>query len=102
MTAASACAPVLCPCGDTAWLLDLDDNRVVHRWATAVRKAGLKGVSEVVPGLSTLLVTLDPDVTDAATLHAALPALEPWPETAGEDERHVIDVVPDPLPVIGP
>ncbi|MCU1694640.1 MAG: allophanate hydrolase [Mycobacterium sp.] len=92
MTAASACAPVLRPCGDTAWLLDLDDNRVVHRWATAVRKAGLKGVSEVVPGLSTLLVTLDPDVTDSATLHAALTALEPWPETAGEDERHVIDV----------
>lgn len=92
MTASSACAPVLRPCGDTAWLLDLDDNRLVHRWATAVRKADLKGVSEVVPGLSTLLVTLDPDVTDTATLHAALSALEPGSETSAEDERHVIDV----------
>jgi KipI family sensor histidine kinase inhibitor len=83
---------VLRPCGDTAWLLDLDDNRLVHRWAAAVRNAGLKGVSEVVPGLSTLLVTLDPDVTDAAALHAALTALEPGPATTGDDERHVIDV----------
>ncbi|MCW2556183.1 MAG: allophanate hydrolase [Mycobacterium sp.] len=92
MTVSSACAPVLRPCGDTAWLLDLHDNRLVHRWATAVRNAGLKGVSEVVPGLSTLLVTLDPRVTDPATLHAALIALEPGPENAGDHERHVIDV----------
>ena len=85
-------APVLRPCGDAAWLLDLDDNRLVHRWATAVRNAGLKGVSEVVPGLSTLLVSLDPDVTDPATLRSALAALQPAPETSGGDERHVIDV----------
>ena len=30
MTASSACVPVLRPCGDAAWLLDLDDNRLVH------------------------------------------------------------------------
>ncbi|KAA0081716.1 allophanate hydrolase subunit 1 [Mycolicibacterium sp. P9-64] len=92
MSASSACAPVLRACGDTAWLLDLEDNGLVHRWATAVRDAGLKGVSEVVPGLSTLLVTLDPGVTDPATLHAALTALRPAPETVANDERHVIDV----------
>lgn len=92
MSASAARAPVLRPCGDTAWLLDLDDNGLVHRWATAVRKAELQGVSEVVPGLSTLLVTLDPDLTDPATLHASLSALEPGPEAAGEGEGHVIDV----------
>lgn len=92
MTATTARAPVLRPCGDTAWLLDLDDNRLVHRWATAVRQADLKGVSEVVPGLSTLLVTLDPDVTDPATLRDALAALEPVPEAATDGERHVIEV----------
>jgi len=92
VTAFPASAPVLRRCGEAAWLLDLGDNGLVHRWATAVRKADLKGVSEVVPGLSTLLVTLDPDVTDLATLHAALAALEPGPETASEDERHVIEV----------
>ena len=92
MTASAARAPVLRPCGDTGWLLDLGDNGLVHRWAAAVRLADLKGVSEVVPGLSTLLVTLDPDVTDPATLHAALSALGPGPETTGADEQHVIDV----------
>ena len=92
MTTSSACVPVLRPCGDTAWLLDLDDNRLVHRWATAVRQADLKGVSEVVPGLSTLLVTLDPDVTDPATLRDALAALEPVADTETDHERHVIDV----------
>jgi KipI family sensor histidine kinase inhibitor len=92
VTDASACVPILRPCGDTAWLLDLDDNRLVHRWAAAVRKADLPGVCEVVPGLSTLLVTLDPDVTNTATLRAALAELEPSPETASDDERHVIEV----------
>ena len=93
MTTSSACGPVLRPCGDTAWLLDLDDNRpgspLGHRGA----KADLKGVCEVVPGLSTLLVTLDPDVTDPATLHDALAALEPVAGDGETDhERHVIDV----------
>ncbi len=92
MTAFPASAPVLRPCGEAAWLLDLGDNRLVNRWATAVRKADLKGVCEVVPGLSALLVTVDPDVTDSATLRAALAALEPGPETASDDERHVIEV----------
>jgi KipI family sensor histidine kinase inhibitor len=92
VTDTSACVPVLRPCGDAAWLLDLDDNRLVHRWAAAVRQAGISGVCEVVPGLTTLLVTIDPDLTDAATLRAALGKLEPSPEPADDDERHVIEV----------
>ena len=92
MTASPASAPVLRPCGDAAWLLDLGDNRLVHRWAAAVREAGLPGVCEVVPGLTTLLVSLDPDVASAATLRAALGELQPGSETASGDERHVIEV----------
>ena len=95
MTVTSASVPVLRPCGDAAWLLDLGDNRLVHRWAAAVREAKLPGVSEVVPGLSTLLVTLDPDITDATALRTALAELEPTPEAAGDDERHVIEVTYD-------
>jgi len=95
VTATSACVPVLRPCGDTAWLLDLDDNRLVHRWAAAVRQARLPGVCEVVPGLTTLLVMIDPDVTDAASLRADLRELEPSPELATGDERHVIEVYYD-------
>jgi KipI family sensor histidine kinase inhibitor len=92
VTDSSACVPGLRPCGDTAWLLDLGDNRLVHRWAAAVRKARLPGVCEVVPGLTTLLVSLDPEITNATTLRAALGELKPSPETASDDERHVIEV----------
>jgi KipI family sensor histidine kinase inhibitor len=92
VTASPASAPVLRPCGDAAWLLDLGDNRLVHRWAAAVHEAGLPGVCDVVPGLTTLLVSLDPEVTSAATLRAALGELRPGSETAGGDERHVIEV----------
>ena len=31
-------------CGENAWLLDVGDNRSVHRWAAAVRDADLPGV----------------------------------------------------------
>ncbi|MDX6372996.1 MAG: hypothetical protein QOD98_1984 [Nocardioidaceae bacterium] len=84
--------PVVRRCGDTGWLLDLDDNPAVHRWAAAVRDAEIAGVVEVVPGLNTLLVTLDPDRTTAGALEAALGELRPAarPEEAGE--RHVLDV----------
>jgi allophanate hydrolase subunit 1 len=82
---ATASGPTLRPCGDTAWLLDLDDNRLVHRWADAVRGARLPGILEVVPGLTTLLVTLDPDLTSAGALRAALRELEPSPKTERVD-----------------
>lgn len=85
-------APVLRRCGDTGWLLDLGDNQAVHRWAAAVRDAGLTGVVEVVPGLTTLLVTLDPDRTTPGALAAALAELRPGAGAASDGERHVLDV----------
>ena len=90
MTLGSAFVPTLRPCGEEAWLLDLDDNRLVHRWAAAVRDAELPGVREVVPGLTTLLVTLDPEVTNAATLRTALQTLTPGTEQPEDREHHVI------------
>jgi KipI family sensor histidine kinase inhibitor len=84
--------PVVRRCGDTGWLLDLDDNRVVHQWAAAVREAALVGVREVVPGLTTLLVTLDPDLTTAAAVRSALADLRPSDDKTGAGERHRIDV----------
>ncbi len=88
----SGSTPVARRCGDTGWLLDLDDNEVVHHWAAAVRAAGLAGVVEVVPGLTTLLVTLDPDLTTPAEVRAALADLQPPEQTASGGERHRIDV----------
>jgi KipI family sensor histidine kinase inhibitor len=84
--------PVLRRCGDTGWLLDLDDNPAVHRWAAAVRDAGLTGVVDVVPGLTTLLVTLDPDSTTPDALAATLAELRPGSGSAPEGERHLLDV----------
>ena len=84
--------PRLRPCGGTGWLIDLDDNTTVHRWARAVRAAALPGVIEVVPGLRTLLVTLDPDLTTPAHLGAALSDLKPDAGDAVGGTRHVIDV----------
>lgn len=84
--------PVLRPCGDTGWLLDLTDNGAVHRWTAAVRAAGLSGVTDVVPGLNTLLVTIDPALTTQAALRAALNELRPRPLQVRDTDRHVIDV----------
>jgi KipI family sensor histidine kinase inhibitor len=83
---------VLRPCGEHAWLLDLEDNRSVHRWAAAVRQADLPGVQEVVPGLTTVLVTIDPAVTSATALHCALGRLAPDADHTGDRESHVIEV----------
>ena len=90
MTASSQA--VLRPCGDEAWLLDLGDNDLVHRWATAVRDADVPGVRDIVPGLTTLLVSIDPALTDTSALRAALARLTPGAPTVTDDVRHVIDV----------
>lgn len=84
--------PTLRPCGEHAWLLDLDDNSVVHRWAAAIRLAELPGVREVVPGLTTVLVTFDPGLTTASALRTALGGLHPRSGQTGDRDRHVIDV----------
>jgi KipI family sensor histidine kinase inhibitor len=79
-------------CGDQGWLLDLSDNDEVHRLARAVRDAGLTGVCEVVPGLTTLLVTFDAKDTTPSAVRTALHELEPGPADALDAGRHVLDV----------
>lgn len=91
MTSASP-VPTVKPAGDRAWLLDIGDNALVHRWAAAVRAARLPGVVDVVPGLTTLLVTVDPAEARASALRAALAALSPAADTARVADTHVIDV----------
>ena len=88
-------APAVRPCGEHGWLLDLADNRSVHRWAATIRAAGLPGVLEVVPGLNTLLVTVDHRQTSAAAVRAALDGLRPVPDIADDAGRHVIEVCYD-------
>ncbi|MDO3634422.1 5-oxoprolinase subunit B family protein [Mycolicibacterium arseniciresistens] len=92
MTSRVADVPALRPCGEHAWLLDLDDNAMVHRWAAAIREAELPGVREVVPGLTTVLVTFDAGLTNASALRAALCTLQPRPDQSEDHDHHVIDV----------
>jgi KipI family sensor histidine kinase inhibitor len=84
--------PQLRRCGESGWLLDLDDNQSVHRWAAAVRDAGLTGVAEVVPGLNTLLVTIDPSLTTQAALRSALADLSPGAHESSDGDHHLIEV----------
>jgi KipI family sensor histidine kinase inhibitor len=79
-------------CGDQGWLLDLSDNDEVHRWAAAVRDARLAGVREVVPGLTTLLVTFDAEHTTPSAVRSALHEMKPGPAGALDAGRHVLDV----------
>lgn len=84
--------PTFLPCGEHAWLLDFETNEVVHCWAEAIQAADLPGVVEVVPGLSTLLVTADPHVTTAAVLKAALRNVIPRSQESTAHEHHIIEV----------
>lgn len=84
--------PRLRRCGEAAWLIDLPDNETVHAWAEAVRESGMSGVVDVVPGLTTLLVTLDPGVVTQDELRHRLLDLTPRGRNAEGARRHVIEV----------
>lgn len=84
--------PQLRRCGTTGWLIDLDDNLAVHQWAAAVRQAEHPGVVEIVPGLRTLLITIDPSQTSQAALAAFLNDLDQGEHRSGKADHHVIDV----------
>lgn len=75
-------------CGDTGLLVELDQYAQVHALAAAIRTASLAGVVDLVPALETLLVVLDPELTDAATIAAEIRDL-PLPPRAADDGREV-------------
>lgn len=84
--------PTLRRCGDSGWLLDLGDNAAVHVWAAAIREASFEGVIEIVPGLTSLLVAVNPNVTTLASLRAGILDLQPSGRGARAGASHVIDV----------
>jgi KipI family sensor histidine kinase inhibitor len=61
--------------GDTALLLELEDNAAVHAAARLARDRFRDQVVEVVPGHQTLLVVWDEGLEDAAALMSNLKAL---------------------------
>jgi KipI family sensor histidine kinase inhibitor len=94
-TVAATPHPQLRRCGTTGWLLDLPDNVSVHQWAATVRSAELTGILEVVPGLRTLLITIDASQTSLATVRSFLETVRPAATVSGAPSRHVIDVAYD-------
>jgi KipI family sensor histidine kinase inhibitor len=78
-------------CGDRALLLDVDD---VAGMALALRAAPLRGVVDVVPGATTVLVTHTAD-TDVAWLTQTLLSVEPREVEPGQVVTVEIPVVYD-------
>ncbi|QYJ05097.1 5-oxoprolinase subunit PxpB [Nocardioides panacisoli] len=73
------------PCGERAVLLEYDDLDAAMAAYAQVSAAPPEGVVDLVPAARTLLVHLDPALTDGPTLARALATLDtaPAPEDAG-------------------
>jgi KipI family sensor histidine kinase inhibitor len=83
--------------GDQALLLQLDSTAEVLAWTTALRKATLPGVLDIVPASRSVLMKLDGPRYQRVTRHR-LGMLRVAPEAvqaAPPDERTVVDVVYD-------
>ncbi|MFC6883953.1 MULTISPECIES: 5-oxoprolinase subunit PxpB [Actinomadura] len=76
--------------GDTALLVETGDLATAHRLHTAIRSAGVAGVTDVVPGERTVLVVTDPARCDLDRLAARLPSL-PLPQRA-DDEAPPVEI----------
>ncbi len=97
------------PAGDAALLLDVQGHRgrageagpaVAAALATAIWTAGLPGVTDVVPGAATVLVSFEPGSWSTADLGGRLAALVPTAESGpggavGPDAVTEIDVCYD-------
>lgn len=71
---------LLVECPDLVTTMHLHEN---------LEYAHLPGVVELIPAARTVLISFDPYVTSAATLRAAIDALD-WNESAGQDAREVV------------
>lgn len=97
MTAAALQTPKFLPAGDSAAVMELGTaidpaiNAAVHRWTSAIERAGgegaADGVLEVVPAYASLLIHYDPRLTDFAGLRSAILALSLSPDGGGEDSQ---------------
>ncbi|MGY1812535.1 5-oxoprolinase subunit B family protein [Blastococcus sp. SYSU D00820] len=76
----------LLPCGDTALLVEVDDLAQVLGLAGTLREQPPDGVLDVVPAARTVLLVVDPAVTDVGTVAAAVRELpiRPGAGTSGE------------------
>lgn len=96
MGAAGAGAAVrVLSCGDAAVLVELDDLAAVLALHAALTAAPPAGVVDVVPAARTVLLHLDPGVTDAGAVSAAVRAVEPAGEGLGDRGQVEVPVVYD-------
>lgn len=85
----TAIAPAFRRCGDTGLLLEFDTNESVHRWATSIRANAPRGVINIIPAMTTILVVVDPQVLPLCELESLLGTAEtaaPANAPAGEVE----------------
>jgi KipI family sensor histidine kinase inhibitor len=78
--------------GDAALLLGIEGPSVARALAEQVRRGPPPGVRDVVGGLRSVLVTVEPG-TDLASLAEGLESLDSSPVEAAEPRRHRIPVV---------
>jgi len=64
-------------CGREAVLAEVDDLDAALALYAALREAALPGVTDLVPAARTVLIRLDPAVTDPAAVREAVAGLEP-------------------------
>lgn len=75
-------------CGDTGLLIEAGENDVVQALTAALTAAGPPGVTDVVPAMHTVLVTIDPSETTLNALVEAIRTISP----SGAAERSAREV----------
>jgi len=83
------------PSGSNALLLELDDLDQVLAMYNAVREECPSGVVDIVPAARTVLLVIDPTVTDVAEVGQAVLKLRPRPESRAAGELVEIPVTYD-------
>ncbi|MET0416209.1 MAG: allophanate hydrolase subunit 1 [Actinoplanes sp.] len=77
-------------CGREAVLAEVDDLDAALALYAALREAALPGVTDLVPAARTVLIRLDPTITDPAAVRAATAALTPRPpDRSGAGAVHI-------------
>lgn len=83
------------PSGSTAILVELDDLDAVLALYAALSESPPAGVVDIVPAARTVLLIIDPEVTDLGTVATAVRGVKPRPGLRGTGESVEIPVIYD-------
>jgi len=80
------------PMGDGALLVETRDSAEAQKLRLALATASIPGLRQLVPGYASLLIAVDPLVTDLDALVRRLPELSRLPQASGVPKSHEIPV----------